>query len=388
VTDTPLPPPATPASRPRRWLRCLQWAAFFGALLVAIAAYSAKDHIRSLNSVRRVPGTNVFVMDYYADYHIDEIRERGMDVEHVEDTFIETLFPDFLAGLAIRTKSLYVPKEIRTVQADGHHCSTVALRSETGDVFFGRNFDWYHDACLILRVHDRNGLASVSVLDLEYLHLNRDDLDRTSLIQRVPLLFAPYFLMDGMNRHGVAVSDMSADADPPRDPGKPAVLCSTLMRLILDEAKTADEAVELVRRFNVHFVDTQVHLMIADAAGRIRVVEFVDGELCVTSAERPWQICTNHILHEKSEAENDAACERYRRGSDLAERAHVTDEADAVQIIRSMSVPGFTMWTSLYNLTTGDVRVLYKTGRDEEYRDAIDVTPREKYPSPGRLARR
>jgi hypothetical protein len=258
----------------------------------------------------------------------------------------------------------------------------VALRSDNGDVYFGRNFDWYHDACLIVRVHDQEGVASISVLDLEYLHLNRPDLDRTNLLQRVPLLFAPYFLMDGMNRHGVAVSDMSAPADPPRDPKKPAILQSTLMRLILDQAKDADEAVDLVRQFNVHFVDTKEHLMVADASGRFRVIDFVDGQVCVTPAERPWQVATNYIQCNKSEAENDQACDRYRRGSDLAEGlAGAADFSDAVQTIRSMSVPGFTMWTSIYDLTNGDVRVLYKTGRPEEYRDAVDVAPREKYPS-------
>ena len=57
------------------------------------------------------------------------------------------------------------------------------LHAEDGHVFFGRNFDYKHDACLILKVHGRDGPSSVAVLDLHYLNLDRDDLDQTSLIR-------------------------------------------------------------------------------------------------------------------------------------------------------------------------------------------------------------
>lgn len=375
--------PGSAANKPRRWKRLLRWAAAALALACIAAAWGVKDYVRTLNSLRRVPGTNAFVMDYYADYHIGEIRTSGIDVDHIEDSFIETLFPSMVAAVARRVKSAYLPQSLTRIDLSGEHCSTLALRSESGEVFFGRNFDWKHDACLILRVHDDQGTASLSVLDLAYLNLDRADLDQTNLLARIPLLFAPYYLMDGVNRHGVAVAGMSAEAEPPRAAGKPAIIDATLMRLILDQATTADEAVALARQFNVHFVDTQEHLMVADRSGQFRVIEFIDGELRVTSTERPWQVCTNHILWNKSERENDNACERYRTGSDLAESLEgAADYADAVRIARSMSAPGYTMWTSIYNLTSREARVLYRTGDSEEYRDALDVMRDEGVASP------
>jgi predicted choloylglycine hydrolase len=298
----------------------------------------------------------------------------------VEDSLIETLFPDFVIPIARLFKRGYLPDQV-TIEPEQHHCSTVALRADNGQVFFGRNFDWHHDACLILRAHDPHGLASVSVLDLKYLNCDRDDLDQTTLLQRIPLLFAPYYLMDGMNRHGVAVSDMSADAQPPEVPGKPAIILSTLMRLILDRAKTADEAVALVQAFNVHFVDTHEHLMIADAAGQFRVIEFIDGETRITPGVRSWQVCTNHLLWQKNEEENDQFCSRYRTGSDLAEAsAGAADFDDALRITKSMSVEGFTMWSSGYNLTTGDIRIRYKGHEQPEYRDQLPMLSRPSVP--------
>jgi len=233
VPDKQLPPTdkqTPPVSRAGRWKRRLKWLAISGLLAIAVAAFVVKDYVRTLQSLRRVPGTHAFVMDYYVDYHIDEIRQRGLDVGNVQDSFIRTLFPDFFLPIISRFKRAYLPAETKTIDPSAHHCSTLAIRSQNGHVYFGRNFDWHHDACLILRVHDANGAASISVLDLAYLNLNRADLDQTSLFQRVPLLFAPYYLMDGMNRHGVAVADMSVEAQPPRDPAKPAIILSTLMR--------------------------------------------------------------------------------------------------------------------------------------------------------------
>jgi hypothetical protein len=329
--------PAGSKPRPgRRWLR----PAAVAALVVFLAvAFVVKDYVRTLYSLRRVPGTNAFVMDYYADYHIDKIRNRGMDVDAIEDSCIKTLFPDFALSLAARWKRAYLPNEIKVIEKAGDHCSTVALHARSGNTFFGRNFDYDNDACLLLRVHDRNGLASIAVIDLAYLNLNRADLDQTGLLARLPLLFAPYYVMDGMNRHGVAVSDMAVEhAEPPVSAKHPAIIQSTLERVILDYAKDADEAVDLVRAFNVHFVEVPEHLMVADASGRSRIIEFIGGQIRVTSAERPWQICTNDVVWRKSEIERATACSRYRSGSNAAEKlGGVVDYADARRVARIMS---------------------------------------------------
>ncbi len=360
----------------RRWKRRLKGVAVFTSALVVVAVFVLKDPVRTLTSLRRVPGSNAYVMDYYVNYNLDEVRSRGVNVDDLEGSFIKALLPDFAVPIANRVKRAYIPSSIETMKASAgnHRCSTVAIKSEQAQVFFGRNLDYRNDAYLILRVHDRDGLASISVMDLAYLNLNRADLDQTGLLDRLPLLFAPYYLMDGMNRHGVAVSDMSVPhAEPPVTPGKPAIIQSTLMRLILDHAKTSDDAVELVREFNVHFVEQPEHLMVADASGNFRIIEFIDGEIRVTSTDQRWQVCTNQVMWQKSEQECDAACARYRAGSEAAERLSAgVGLADARDVIRTMSVDNWTMWTSVYDLTNRRMSVLYKAQIDTEYRDGLD----------------
>jgi len=347
-----------------------------GSVMLAclLCVSSGCNHVRTLRSVRRLGDTNAFVMDYYVNYHIDEIRHRGMDVNNIEDSCMATLLPNFLVPIMRPLKQRHMPEKITTVGGQGQRCSTVGLRSDDGTVYFGRNYDYGNDACLILRVHDRRGVASLAVIDLGFLKMNRPDLDKTSLFERIPLLFAPYYAMDGMNRYGVAVSIMAVDtAKPPESPEKPDIINSTLIRLILDYARDVDEAIDLIRGFNVHFVQLPQHIMVADSSGRFRVIEYIDGEICITPGKESWQVCTNHIVWNKSETENDGTCGRYRIGSGKAEiLGGEIDDSDVHNVTRSMSHSG-TMWTSLYNLTALDACIIYRSALDSEYHDKIST---------------
>jgi hypothetical protein len=145
------------------------------------------------------------------------------------------------------------------------------------------------------------------------------------------------------------------------------------MRLVLDYAKTADEAVELLRQYNIRFVAETCHLMIADATGKSVVVEFIDGQLRPTTTHESWQICTNHELCGKSEAENCTSCGRYKLASaELAELHAKGDANDVMKIMQSVSKPDHTMWSSVYDLTTGDFKIAYRRNYDDTYSDRLN----------------
>jgi hypothetical protein len=361
------------ARRPRRWPRYVRRAAIVIGILAAVAAYLIKDHVRTLASLRHVPGTNAYVMDYYVDYDIDEIRVNGMDVVHVADGLIDVFFPDWIAAIARSVKGLYLDEPLETTTAEIQRCSTVALHAPGGHSFFGRNFDWMHDACLILRVHKDGVPSSISVIDLHYLSMDRDDLESTSLIERIPLLFAPYYLQDGMNQYGVAVSDMSVDGvTAPLDTSKPNVLHSTAMRLILDYAKTTGEAIEILRQYNIYFIGTTCHLMIADASGKSAVVEFIDGKVNVTPNTENWQVCTNHQICDSSEEHSDQTCDRYRTASEqLANASATTGPDDIMRIMEAVSKEEWTMWSSVYDLSDHKLRFVYRRHFGEPFEFAL-----------------
>ncbi len=374
TTQNPSEPSATAAAaKPSRWPRWPRRLSVAVLVLLLAVAFLLRDHIRTLHSLRRVPGTNAYVMDYYVDYNMGQIRSQGMDVGHIEDSLIGVFFPEVLAPIASWAKGRFIRREIDVIAPGEHRCSSVVLRTP-GGVLFGRNFDWKHDACLIVKVHRDGGVASLAVIDLHYLNLDRDDLETTSLWRRIPLLFAPYYLQDGMNDRGVAVADMSVgDVKAPFDPGKPDILHATAMRLILDYAKSTDEAVDLLRQYNVHFGETTGHLLIADAAGGSAVVEFIDGQIVVSPTDQNWQVCTNHCIAGKAEEENDESCDRYRRASDqLAALPSVAETGDVMNVMESVAQNRWTMWTSVYNLSTGDFQFAYRQQFGDVYRDGLD----------------
>jgi hypothetical protein len=363
VIDQELP---APTARPRRWKRVLRWLAISICLVTLVGTYLVKDHVRTLQSLHRIPGTKAYMMDYYVDYNIDEIRSKGMDVKNVEDGLIKVFFPGVIASIATNIKGQYLDERIETTLVEIDRCSTVAVRTPGDKMFFGRNLDWLHDACLILRVH-KNGIpTSVSVIDLHYLNLDRDDLENTSLLERLPLLFAPYYVQDGMNQHGVAVADMSVDGvEVPHDGARPNVLHSTVMRLILDYARSTEEAIEILKQYNIFFVATTCHLMIADASGKSAVVEFIDGKVEVTHGKDYWQVCTNHQICGTSEEDSDATCDRYRAASEqLAQASAAAGMDDVMRIMESVSKENWTMWSSVYDLSARKFRFAYRRHYD------------------------
>jgi penicillin V acylase-like amidase (Ntn superfamily) len=261
-------------------------------------------------------------------------------------------------------------------------CSTVSHHAEKGNVYVGRNYDWSHDPCLIVQVHGKGGPSSVAVLDPYYLQLDQTKLENLHFFDRLRLLVAPYLAFDGMNESGVVVSMMAANESTATfDPGKPTVFKPLLQRIILDYAHNTDEAVALVRRFNIDFDGLPSHFMFVDAAGKSAVVEFVEGRIEVVHAPRQWQVSTNHLLYGKTDAENCERCIRFRTASDrLAQPNLEMDSTKMMQIMSSISKPDWTMWTSVYNATTGEFQVAYRRNYNDLYSGRLDMRSRNGSP--------
>lgn len=336
-----------------------------------------KDHVRTLWSLERVPETQMYVMDYYCDYNIEKIRDKGMDPSDIEGSLIRAYLPRLLAPIAMRVYGYLRPSFLYyREQNPAHSCSTATFQTEDGTMYVGRNFDWKHDPCLIVRVHRRGAPVTVSVLDPYYLNFDKQTLENPTLIERLPLLFAPYIVEDGMNEHGVAVSGMMAtESVTPFDPAKPSLINSVAKRLILDYATSTGEAVALLKRYNLNTIpQAPTHFMIADSSGRSVVVEFVNGEMKVVPSTRRWQISTNHLLAGRSESENDERCYRYRTGSAKLEALGSEIDMDGMQqVMSSISVENWTMWTSVYNLTDGEFRVAYRRNYKDLYIDKLKL---------------
>jgi predicted choloylglycine hydrolase len=281
-------------------------------------------------SLEKVDDFPLYVMSYRGEYFFDLFAEVGMD------------WPVF--------RKIY-----KKVNPDA--CTSVAARNPQGDAVFGRNFDWRHRASLLLFTNPPNGYASVSMVDLYYMGL--EGMQEIPWSKRFILLATPHASIDGMNECGVAIAQNAVpNRQTPKDPNKPTLLNSQIVRLVLDHAKDVDEALTLIRQYNVEFANVSVHFHIADASGKSAIVEYVDGGIAIVRDDKPWQVSTNFLLSEARQPD----CWRYNKASEsLSQTEGNISEGQAMRILQNTSQDG-TVWSIVYNLSKGQISLAM--GRD------------------------
>ena len=134
-------------------------------------------------------------------------------------------------------------------------CSTVTENSPAGGVLFGRNFDWNTCEAMIVEAHPENGYASLSTVNMDFITTGAGNTIEAALkLDQVRTLAALYAPLDGMNDKGLAVSvNMIQDsASISQDTGKPGLTTTTAVRLLLDKAANVEEAMELLRQYDLH----------------------------------------------------------------------------------------------------------------------------------------
>jgi hypothetical protein len=304
--------------------------------LFTIPVVLLRDQARSLASLQRVDEYPLYVLHLYGDYGLEGLLRWG--IQPPGGT------PQPEAGTALPWA-----------------CSAFAAQTVDGDRILGRNFDWHNRASLLLFTHPTHGYDAVSMVDLSYLLA---DADAASWTDGRELFEAPLWPFDGLNEAGLAVGMMAVPhAEAPNDPGQPTIGSLHAMRLVLDRAATVEEAIALLADYNIDFLGgPPLHYLLADAAGDSALIEFVDGEMSVLRTTVPWQVATNFVMSGRNPDAATGLCRRYRTAYDtLGEAKSAFSEEQAMTLLERIS-QRITMWSVVYNLTTGDIHV--SVGRD------------------------
>ncbi|MGC5012157.1 linear amide C-N hydrolase [Streptosporangium sp. DT93] len=235
--------------------------------------------------------------------------------------------------------------------ADGWACSLFALDGDRP--LFGRNFDWDPNPALIVHSDPPDGYASVSVVDLFHLLGRSTPPDPASASDRRRMAHAVLAPFDGVNEKGLAIGMATAPEGglPKPSPDRPELGSVRVIRMMLDEAATVDEAVAIMRRYDVDFtIGPQVHYLIADATGRSVVVEYARGRLNVIDD----RMLTNFTMTGTSPAQRraDGRYGTLARGLPAAR-----DWSDAMGLLRSVAQT-HTRWSVVYDLTDATARVV------------------------------
>jgi hypothetical protein len=182
------------------------------------------------------------------------------------------------------------------------------------------------------------------------------------------LLNAPLLPFDGMNERGLAVglaADDGATARP--EPGRPTVGSVRILRLVLDQAATVDEAVTVFGRYNLDFYGgPPLHYLLVDATGASAVVEFVGGRMRVDKGRSGWRALTNApVVGVPEQRRRDD--HRYGLIAAALDKAGGTVEAPAALEILNDVRQAHTRWSVTYGLRSGEVRLVTATGEDHRY---------------------
>lgn len=175
-------------------------------------------------------------------------------------------------------------------------CSAVSVRDSGGENNFltGRNFDWHKCDALIVVSKPARGYASVSTVNADFVK-SGSGMPRFFLKDSVLTFAALYAPLDGMNEQGlcVAVNMISDSATIDQNTAKTDVTTTTAIRLLLNSAADVDDAVALLRKYDMHAsMNFMVHFFISDSSGKSVAVEYVDDVMSVI--ETP--ILTNSYL--------------------------------------------------------------------------------------------
>jgi hypothetical protein len=257
-------------------------------------------------------------------------------------------------------------------------CSLFVAMGEGGDMLYGRNFDYDFSPALLLFTDPSDGYASASMVDLTFLGITPDasrTLTDLPLLARTALLSAPSMPFDGMNESGLtiamaAVPDEYLD-DASYDPSKPTIGSIPIIRQVLDHARDVDEALEIFAQYNIDFRGgPPIHYLIADPGGKAVLIEFYQGEMIQLPNEAPWHLATNHL---RCIAQGDGDCPRYHTLSEqLSEQNGQLDPQAAMQLLSEVK-QGLTQWSSVYNMTHGDIQVALAGRYDNVFSFHLDL---------------
>lgn len=313
------------------------------------------SEIETLTSLKEIAKGSLYSMEFHSDYNFERFLETGVRENSAPEKFIKgTLLADVKV----------VPDTY------GDACTAFMARDDNGNVIYGRNLD-IDSRCpgLVTFTNPSEGYSSVSMVEMMTLGYfeGAPGMERyknpMDWKERGALFEAPYSPRDGMNQYGLAVATLNVpNTVSPIVRGKVTLERWQANRLMLDYAKSVDEAVSLLNKYNINCMNPGVHYFVADASGSSAVIEFLDGRMVVTKNKEKWQVVTNFNVGGPNLTGKGQ--DRYKTAYDeMCSKKGVLNSTEALEILKKTGQPS-TAWSVVYNLTTGEMQVV-KSGRFE-----------------------
>lgn len=248
------------------------------------------------------------------------------------------------------------PADLGVTSALGFGCTLWVATGTKGRPIVGRNWDWEHGPGLVLRSSTEQA-RTLTLTDMAFLGLGTEDrLDELGEEAQGRLLRSQAGQVEGMNEHGVFMG-LAADSAAlvPLVEGRPFVGGLSVQRLVLDQARTVAEALEIIQSVNLDFTGGPgLHYLLADRHGDAAVLECDNAEYYVEErpADQPWFCLENFHMASVDEAGR----QQQRRWSTCAQRLGEADgvvDVEAAMDLLDEVRQGITQWSTVYDLAGG-----------------------------------
>ena len=314
-------------------------------------------------------GYNLYTMTVKYDYSIDDIIDSGYT-----DTqgFVDAVIKESLPVLPV---SIKVPS---------YGCSAFRTTTKDGNVLMGRNYDFKLDtSALMVICEPKDGYKSISFGALNNVGADQAD---ASIAKKMACLTAPFIANDGINEKGVSIAVLTLPSEPTmHDTSKPKLATSLLIRLVLDRAASTEEALELIRQYDIFSSNGRdYHFFISDASGNSVAVEFdcdSEGrEMVVT----PTQAITNFYIMYADKVEPGQDCGKYGKGTAMPRYTAILDvlQANEGSVDRNVAwdalkaaaqepnpeeITSNTQWSIVFDNTNGTAEITLRRHWGDSY---------------------
>ena len=295
--------------------------------------------VSTISSVKQL-GEGMYTVNYRHDYQLDKALELGIDDER---SLLKFICDEMYFGYQV------------DANLEKYACSAFVTKTPDEKYLGGRSFGLGGTDTLCVYTHPSDGYASISTVSTDMLNVGADNAyPTTSLEGRAALLAAPYIAVDGMNEKGLftALLDLSM-GETHMETGNRDLTVTMAVRLLIDRAATVDEAIELLRNYDIHTGHgwTQ-HLFVGDASGDGAVIEWHKGQMKVVKSP----ICTNFRLSSKMAQDDPTGmCERFDILHDALEKHPENTPGDAMDMLEAVKQEYdnniHTEWSIVYHLT-------------------------------------
>ena len=302
--------------------------------------------------IEKISDRPYYSMQYFGDYCLEKYLKEGSS--NIEE------FCSFVDKNLIFNEKINFHNKVQG-------CSAFTACNMEGDFLFARNMDCEYAIPMRIQLNNNDCYKSLAFLTMDELDWEEDSYDTIEIDAKLTLA-APYSPKDGINEYGLAVACLTdAKAIYPQH-NKITLFDETLPRLILDKAKTVDEAIQLVNNYNFFYIIAPLHFFVVDANGDCAVIEFVNGKMVINKNSKDFQIVTNFTIHNNPNHEGFGK-DRYENiESELEKRHGIISENDALELLKRNVIPGDEQWSAIYNLTKRSVLITFSRDYNKVYK--------------------